>query len=678
MSIIDALASSAGASTPLAEVLNKGCHPIGGVYRLDYGTATVLTDDHRKTVAGGIPLGAFLLAAATKATESGLVLDEEEIVLLRVKGTAGLFNERSLEETRAAVVRDSIELDQPFESVADPLTRAELQQSAFECEVLGTFYMEGPDIVFGSDIENVVSSARYRTYLPGAEVLSWLASYPNRTNEGLVIGKVRLSSTRRLATKSQIADADVRIDIEDFISKKTAVFGMTRTGKSNTIKMLVTAISRYASEKKEAIGQLIFDPQGEYANPNPQDGTALRLLGDDSSQVAIYKMDPKSGDPMEKPLRINFLNVELCESAWSLIQLDVLNSASSGTQYLAGFRSVDMIRPDPMDFQASAKFGRYLLAMFGLLHKGGVQGQITDGQKAGFEVKMKGSAADAAGSALSWASPTTGRGGSTIRVGDTSQAFELYDWVCNNLGTVFTDKSGKAEKDPALKSWADHSEFQDLVKGITGGMGAVASVKRVRPFHDSSATSNVAEQIWDDMVNGRLAIVDLSKGNQSVAKTMSERIVTHLVDQANSRFISGDGTDDDLVPFQIVVEEAHNLFERGAKEVDANPWVRLSKEAAKYKIGLVYATQEVTSVDTRILSNTANFLVAHLNSEKETRELSGYYDFKTWADSLRRCEDKGFVRMKTYSSKYIVPVQIVKFDHGAINVARLAAGLKAL
>ena len=61
MSIIDALASSASATKPLAAILNQGCHPIGGVYRLDYGSATVLTDDHRKTQAGGVPLGAFVL-----------------------------------------------------------------------------------------------------------------------------------------------------------------------------------------------------------------------------------------------------------------------------------------------------------------------------------------------------------------------------------------------------------------------------------------------------------------------------------------------------------------------------------------------------------------------------------------------------------------------------------------
>ena len=122
-----------------------------------------------------------------------------------------------------------------------------------------------------------------------------------------------------------------------------------------------------------------------------------------------------------------------------------------------------------------------------------------------------------------------------------------------------------------------------------------------------------------------------------------------------------------------MVEEAHNLFDRkkaGKSSVNDDPWVRLSKEAAKYDMGLIYATQEVSSVDQRILSNTSNWIVAHLNSDIETRELSHYYDYSVFAADIRTAEDRGYVRMKTFSGKYIVPTQIAKFDHAMINRAR--------
>lgn len=671
MSLFDAMLNTAKSTSPLAAVLNKGCHKIGGVYRAGYSEMLVLTDDYRKDAAGGVPLGAFLLAAATSETDEGLTLDDEELVLLRVRDVAPVVNEGALEETRAAVVRDSLESDQPFDAVADVLTRNELQQSAFACEVLGTYYVENGIIQFGSDIDNVVSSARYRVYLPQADVLSWIASYPNQAEDShvLPIGKVRLASTRRKASQSGSASAVVLVNVEDFVSTKTAVFGMTRAGKSNTIKMLVTAISRHASDTQSRIGQLIFDPQGEYANPNPQDGTALRLLGDDASRVVVYKMNPRFGDPYEKPLRINFLHTDICESVWSLVKLDINANASTGTQYLAGLKTYSMQRP-PTTASTSDKIkhSRHLLALYALLHKAGVRGEIVDTKGQQLNVVMQKDALKRALDTLDGKSSTPitqGKMGnsSTAIIRKTEHAELLFNWVIQN------------QDDDDLKSWLKDEDFQGLAKGINGGGGAIASAKRIAPFHDGSAATQVTEQIWADMVAGRLSIVDLSKGDQEIARTMSENIITHLIDEANTRFISGDGHQDNLVPFQIVVEEAHNLFERGTKDTAGNPWVRLSKEAAKYKIGLVYATQEVTSVDQRILSNTSNFLIAHLNSETETRELSKYYDFKTWSESIRRCEDKGFVRMKTFSGKYIVPVQVDKFDQDAINAARRAAGL---
>jgi len=101
--------------------------------------------------------------------------------------------------------------------------------------------------------------------------------------------------------------------------------------------------------------------------------------------------------------------------------------------------------------------------------------------------------------------------------------------------------------------------------------------------------------------------------------------------------------------------------------------VRLAKEAAKFKIGLVYATQEVTSVDPIILSNTSNWTVTHLNNKIEVRELSKYYDFEDFAELTLKAEDVGFVRLKTRSGRYIIPTQIDLFNPERIEAARQAA-----
>jgi len=638
---------------PLTELFNSAKF-IGWTYAVDYDNAFVMTNDLWKAEANGIPHNSFLFASAFSTDQE--FKGDEEVILLRVVRAAKLPQDDDLVRTKIDFYQQqrSSEIDQ--ENDFDDITLNLLQFGGLECRVLGTFYFHDDELWLGSDIESFTSSSRLSVYRPVGKAVEDIVNYvdPIRRAASLAdqealgvkgeikpfrIGSVRYTSTDRLHRKAANAEeVPVSIQPSDFLARRTAVLGMTRTGKSNMIKQLVAVVKRVSDEGGIKIGQLIYDLNGEYANANQQDEGALGdIYVDDTVR---YRMVDTPGF-ME--LRTNFY-VQLNEG-FSIIQQELAAAGRVTADYVRAFVNQSFDEPPEEERGTHNRWKVRVAAYQTILHLAQFKPPNN------FSVQFSASQAvrtrvnEEAGQQL----PDPSRGLSL-------QQAEVW----------FRAAQAANEENPlpsagAGGQWVDDT-LQVLLNMIAQKRGSGAFISGYRiladipKYHSPKRVTDVAEEIYGHLVKGNIVILDMSVGNAQIRENISKQIAEKIFFNSMDYFINGNTPPN----VAIYVEEAHNLVGKGMDLTET--WPRLAKEGAKYRISLIYATQEVTSMHPNILANTENWFVTHLNNAREIRELAQFYDFDDFSRSLLRAQDVGFARVKTLSGPFVIPTQIDKFD----------------
>jgi hypothetical protein len=669
---------------------------IGAIQVIDYRRAIVITNDRWKEEAGGIPQHTFLLAFAREVGSNGE--DDDEVLLLRVDGSAPLSSERDLQGAREEALRDALSKRQdPSPSAilnveTDSFARNRALFTGLECRIIGTFYEENKDgitvLEFGHDVDNFYATATYEVFKPIGDGLSSIVSYIKPTDgptEMMRIGAVRYSSTRRRSIIAAQGDIPVKVNINDFIANKTGMFGMTRMGKSDTIKSIVACVFA-VSERRRAVGQppvgqLIIDAQGEYANSNTQDERGLAAIGHEN--VVIYKFGADGSQVNVRPLGFNFYDPNQIEAVTGMISSAL---ADAGAQYVRVFTQADFVGlgvpgiPQEEAARREAQAGRGRLILYGALAKAGFTLPLTQIDPEGREVTwrawthMRRALADELEMQLGPGHIV--RAGQRGRVGvEQGSLVRVIDWVIEH--TDANDLTGPSAE--GLLSFTTGDPWQSALPLYSQNDHgrAVSGFTRLRPlrsFHAPSARFDYRKEIYNELVSGKIVIVDLHLGPDNTIRQLSDNLAAYLMECQTDVFASN------FEPpyIQMTLEDAHNLFssERYRDELDV--WARMVKQASKLNIGMLYATRDVTGVDHQVLANTNNWLVAHLNNYREINELGRFYDFKDFGNVIVSHDDRGYIRLKTMSSPYIIPVQIDRYGIDVINYARAAAGLPPL
>lgn len=643
---------------------------VGRPFYLSYDIARLLVCDAWKAQVKGIPAGCFLLAFYDG--EDGV----EEAVLLRALSQVKLPTDNDVISSMIEYYKDNLDISGRAGSLKggklDEFTRYEFSFSGLECRVLGVFYRtQKGNIEFGADLENFYAANNYTVYKANRDVLEFIVN--QRDDGGLVgqdsefkIGSVRYSSSRR--HQSQEENVNVWVNPKDFLGKRSAMFGMTRTGKSNTVKKVIEAteeISRKAlilldSASPETseftssgsptfpVGQIIFDVNGEYANANRQDsGTAIY----DLYKEKVYRYSVLEKDDF-KVMKVNFFKD--IESGFSLIS-SYFQEQSLGGDYVNNFIAVSFEKPESTNLNGSewTRYNRLVAAYKCCLYRAGFK--APNGEKIRFT-----GAAEINGEILE-GRVLDPKQGLTLEEACTwfERVWEQYDEL--KFFKDYINKKGYEWANDDLKSMM---VFLTTYK-LPGKKNQVSGYKKIRVkqlhnLHTTSMDESFEIEIPRLLQQGKIVIVDLSQGEPVVQRLFSEKICRSTFNISMDRFINN--LPNNFIQFYF--EEAHNLFPKKDDKELSQIYNRIAKEGAKLHLGMIYATQEVSSISSNILKNTQNWFIAHLNNIDETKELEKYYDFKDFTHSLvnfSATNDKGFVRMKTYTNPFIVPVQIDRF-----------------
>lgn len=625
---------------------------VGYVLEIGYDEITIITCDPFKVAVGGIPRNSLLIMVPDSFEQNGISIPLH-FTLLRVLDSAPTPLSKEVQQTY-------FELQKKSMPELDIFTQSELQWGALKTQVLGMFYphKEKQDAVeFSGDLNNYVSAHKYKIFSPDDALLDLVNNATVPQENRFQIGMLRLTECRLPLPNKPLPNVKMYLSTKDFMGCRTAMFGKTRLGKSNVVKLVVQSLIETTQETKN-VGQLIFDINGEYANDNPQDDN-LSIRGAYPDRCVVYALAPKENTPSE-PLKLNFYQNP--SASKQVLNTLIRQSGRSGSDYVDAFISVDMPDFAAVSSIPNSRINEKIRAIrriqyyFALLFKcqfdcdgATVKSSIPSANSIrGFNPGFSDGLRNAAYSAANLPTPSA----PTTLAALVTELEVIHRFKKTNPNdSNLRSSSGNPIFDQ------DDNAVLEMLEPNPGRSGFVILL-RYRTYHDKRA-GDYTSRILQLLDEGQTVILDLGNADEILMNYFSRQL-SEAVFYAQTDKFTNNRLGNHYI--QLYFEEAHNLFGNNDDSDETKIYRRFAKEGAKYHIGMVYSTQSPSTINSDLLAQTENFFVAHLASQDDVNRLAKVnIAYDSIKNDILKAKTPGYMRMLTRSHRFVVSMQALRF-----------------
>ncbi|MGY0195320.1 helicase HerA domain-containing protein [Leptothrix sp. BB-4] len=516
---------------------------------------------------------------------------------------------------------------------------------------------------FSRDIGRIQGASHYFAFMPSPALLDFIVN--GTLGEGFKIqfGLLRQAESVMVSPRTQ---SSMFIHMPDIRGKRTAMFGKTRLGKSNAVKLLMQGMLEMTAHSQD-VGQLVFDVNGEYANDNPQDGNRS-IASTYEHRTDVYflahrDMDDKISS-VRRYIRYNFYErTSECGALMTeLLDSGVLNNETLRYFLQLEFPSFSGYVNTHAPGNATLRLLRRIQLLWTILYMAGFSYsednlvKVSEGKwKRADLFNPRFSQPLRMAMYQSIVGKPVPRAPANLK--EMAREMEIFSRFCLS----YQNDPNLVEGGVPLMDKEEEIAMRFIVPEFGVGPRMLASCI---PYHSEFAT-DFLNDIISSLDQGRTVIVDLGSANQVVlqffSRTLSVAVFRHqeakfVTNQLKNRFV------------QLYFEEAHMIFPANKPGQVTDIYSRFAKEGAKFHIGIVYSTQSPSTVNSELLSQTENFFIGHISNKREFELLGEVQNtFTGVGETVLRYRQPGYMQVLTHSHRYVIPVQARVFDASSVE-----------